>query len=164
VASLLPADSAERKRIPLCTGVLDYFSAALAEVAKVSHAGNEKHNPGQPLHWSREKSNDHADCILRHLMERGKVDASTGMRHSAEMAWRALALLEEELEAEGAPASRASTFPASTQPKPEEHCVACGKGFGMLDAKFRVGRELLIHRQCWVAANEMPGDFSGRER
>jgi len=57
----LPEDSAERKGIPLVTGLLDYFPAALAEVAKVSVAGNEKPNPGQPLHWSRDKSNDHAD-------------------------------------------------------------------------------------------------------
>ena len=102
----LPTDSAARKAVPLCSGVLDYFPAALAEVAKVSHAGNEKHNPGQPLHWARGKSSDHADCILRHLAERGGFDGT--MRHSAALAWRALALLQEELEAEGAPMSRGS--------------------------------------------------------
>ena len=52
-APLLPSSAAERKKIPIGTGVLDYFSAALAEVAKVSFAGNEQHNPGQPLHWAR---------------------------------------------------------------------------------------------------------------
>lgn len=88
-----------RKAIPLATGVLDYFPDALAEVARVSQAGNDQHNPGQPLHWAREKSRDHADSLLRHLVDRGRIDTD-GMRHSAKVAWRALALLQEELEAE----------------------------------------------------------------
>ena len=104
----IPTDSAERKRTPLCSGVLDYFTAALAEVAKVSWVGNDQHNPGQPLHWSRGKSRDHADCIMRHLAERGGFDGP--VRHSAALAWRALALLQEELEAEGVVMSRGSKF------------------------------------------------------
>ncbi len=83
----------------MCTGVLDYFPLALAEIARVSKAGNDQHNPGQPLHWAREKSTDHADCIMRHLSERGTID-SDNQRHSAKMAWRALALLQTELEEE----------------------------------------------------------------
>ena len=101
----LPTDAGERKQIPLCTGVLDYFTAALAEVAKVSKAGNDQHNPGEELHWSRGKSTDQADTILRHLAERGGIDVD-GQRHSAKLAWRALALLQLELEAEGAPLAR----------------------------------------------------------
>lgn len=107
---LLPCNSAERKKIPVATGVLDYFSAALAEVAKVSFVGNEQHNPGQPLHWARGKSTDQADTMLRHFMERGGIDTD-GMRHSAKMAWRALALLQQELEDAGAPVSRGSILP-----------------------------------------------------
>lgn len=95
----LQNDAKKRKDIPITTGVLDYFPLAVAEVAKVSKAGNDQHNPGQPLHWDRGKSSDHADCVVRHLVERGTVD-SDGMRHSAKMAWRALALLQEEMEAE----------------------------------------------------------------
>jgi len=102
---LLPVDPEERKKIPLATGVLDYFPAALIEVAKVSHQGNEQHNPGEPLHWARGKSTDQADTIIRHFLERGKFDTD-GMRHSAKLAWRALALLQLELEAEGAPLAR----------------------------------------------------------
>lgn len=117
VKPILPHDSAERKRIPLGTGVIDYFSAALAEVAKVSFAGNEKHNPGQPLHWSRGKSGDHADCMLRHFVDRGTIDPNTHVRATAEMAWRALAILQEEMEAAGAPPSRASRFPVPRQPE-----------------------------------------------
>lgn len=106
----LPTESKARKNLPMCSGVLDYFTAALAEVARVSHAGNEKHNPGEKLHWSRGKSGDHADCIMRHLAERGTVDPEDGIRHSAKVAWRALALLQEELEAAGAPMSRGSRY------------------------------------------------------
>lgn len=104
---ILPTGSAERKAFPLARGFLDYFPAAVAEVAKVSKAGNDQHNPGQPIHWARRKSTDHADCIVRHLLERGTLD-SDGQRHTAKVAWRAMALLQEELEAEGAPVSRGS--------------------------------------------------------
>lgn len=98
---VIPQDRDERKRTPITTGVLDYFPAALAAVAKVSLLGNEQHNPGEPLHWARNKSLDHADCIARHLIERG-TKGPDGVRHSAALAWRALALLQEEMEREGA--------------------------------------------------------------
>jgi hypothetical protein len=104
---LMGEDSANRKRYPITTGFLDYFPDAVQAAAEVSFVGNEKHNPGEALHHSRGKSNDHADCIARHLMERGSfVDEVIGdktyrIRHSAAMLWRAAALLQEELEAEG---------------------------------------------------------------
>jgi hypothetical protein len=90
-------DYAERKNLPVTEGVFDYFPLALLEVAKVSKAGNDQHNPGQPLHWARGKSYDHANTIGRHLLERGTIDTD-GLRHSAKLAWRALALLQKELE------------------------------------------------------------------
>ena len=96
---LLPEDAAERKKYPMCAGLVDYFPDALAAVAHVSWGGNEQHNPGEPLHWARGKSMDQADTIMRHLVQRGTLDVD-GMRHSAKMAWRALALLQEELEKE----------------------------------------------------------------
>jgi hypothetical protein len=89
----------DRKDRPIASGVLDYFPDALAEIALVSKTGNDQHNPGQPLHWAKEKSTDHADCILRHMIDRGKLDTD-GMRHSAKVAWRALALLQTELDKE----------------------------------------------------------------
>jgi hypothetical protein len=96
---MLPENAKERKDTPITTGVLDYFPLALAEVARVSKAGNDQHNPGEPLHWAREKSTDQADCLVRHLLERGTLDTD-GQRHSAKVAWRALALLQIELETE----------------------------------------------------------------
>jgi hypothetical protein len=49
---------------------------------------------------------DHADCIMRHLVDRGTVDPEDGISHTTKVAWRALALLQEELEAAGAPMAR----------------------------------------------------------
>lgn len=95
----LPTDAKERKNVPIATGVLDYFPLALVEIAKLSKIGNDQHNPGQPLHWDKTKSTDHADCILRHLIDRGTLDTD-GARHSTKVAWRALANLEIELENE----------------------------------------------------------------
>ena len=103
--SLLPTDAKERKQIPLASGVLDYFTSALIEVAKVSFAGNQQHNPGEPLHWSQEKSTDHADTLLRHFVARGTLDVD-GQRHSAKVAWRALAMLQMELQNDGYPKAR----------------------------------------------------------
>lgn len=96
----LPADSETRKFIPLTTGCIDYFPLALAYVAKISFHGNQKHNPGEPLHWSRGKSNDHADCCGRHLVERGTRDPSNNLFHDGMLAWRSLANLQLFLENE----------------------------------------------------------------
>ena len=91
----------ERKALPLASGVLDYFPDALLVVAEVSRVGNEQHHPGQPLHWDKSKSTDEADALLRHLLDRGTYDTD-GLRHSGKVAWRALALLQRELDAEAA--------------------------------------------------------------
>ena len=93
----VPTDTAARKAIPVASGCLDYFPNALLAVAELSRIGNEQHNPGAPLHWDRTKSQDEADALLRHLIDRGKVDTD-GVRHSAKVAWRALALLQKEIE------------------------------------------------------------------
>ena len=105
----LPTSAAERKAIPLVSGVLDYFPNALAGVAQCSVAGNEQHQPGEPLHWARGKSSDHADALARHLVDRDTVDKD-GIPHVFKIAWRALALAEEYCEAQGAIPGRASKF------------------------------------------------------
>jgi hypothetical protein len=87
---------------------LDRYPLALAAVARVSKAGNDKHNPGEPLGWARGKSADHADCIARHYVDRYTLTDGE-YRDAAEMAWRALALLQTEREATlGLPPSRGS--------------------------------------------------------
>ncbi len=96
---MLPSESQKRKEMPMARGLLDYFPDALAYVSYVSLLGNIKHNgEGTPLHWAKEKSTDHADCIIRHLVDRGKIDPSDNVLHSGHLAWRALALLQTELE------------------------------------------------------------------
>lgn len=96
-ATTLPTDPTARKLYPVASGVLDYFPDALVAIAHVSWIGNEQHNPGEPLHWARGKSMDQDDTIIRHFLQRGSFD-SDGIRHTAKLAWRALALLQLEIE------------------------------------------------------------------
>jgi len=91
--------STERKALPVMTAVVDYFPDALLEVATASLAGQAQHLAGTPLRWDRTKSTDEADALLRHLIDRGTRDTD-GVRHSAKVAWRALALLQREIESE----------------------------------------------------------------
>lgn len=95
----LPTNATARKACPIYSGVLRYFPDALAAVAHCSHQGNEQHNPGTALHWDRGKSGDELDALTRHLLEAGTVDTD-GIRHSAKVAWRALANLQKEIEAD----------------------------------------------------------------
>jgi hypothetical protein len=90
----------DRKKVPLYTGLVKYFPDALISIAELSYVANSQHNPDEPVHWVREKSVDHEDCLLRHLFEKGTLD-NDGIRHSAKVAWRALALLQIEIEEDG---------------------------------------------------------------
>ena len=98
-ATTLPAGAAERKQYPVASGVLDYFPDAIVAISNLSQRGNDQHNPGQPLHWDREKSGDEPDTMIRHFLQRGTMDTD-GARHTVKMAWRALAILQKEIEAE----------------------------------------------------------------
>lgn len=124
MSTTLPLDSEDRKDIPLYSGPLRYFPAALAEVARVCKVGNDKHNPGQPMHHARGKSTDHADCILRHMVDMSENDGldENGVPQVAYVAWRALALCQEWLEAHGyaplAPGARVESAPAVGAPVP----------------------------------------------
>ena len=95
--SNLPTDYAERKNLPIGTGVLDYFPDALAEVCKASMAGNKQHLNGEPLHWDRSKSTDESDALIRHFLDRDKMD-SDGVLHAGKMAWRALSYTQRLIE------------------------------------------------------------------
>lgn len=86
-----------RKETPIFTGVLNYFPDAIREVARCSYVGQQQHNPDKPLAWDRSKSGDELDALTRHLLEAGTIDTD-GIRHSAKVAWRALANLQKEIE------------------------------------------------------------------
>ena len=90
-------------------GLLKYFPDALMEVSHVSYVGNEQHNPGSRLHWDRNKSTDHLDAMLRHAVDSGSLD-DDGVRHSAKVAWRALANLQTEIERSNQIKSIAESF------------------------------------------------------
>ena len=100
-------DYQERKGIPIVTGLLDYFPLASIEVAKVSQAGNDQHNPGEELHWARGKSMDQCNTAVRHIMERGGCKRlgldgkdTDGTYHLAKAIWRLAAQLQLDLEEE----------------------------------------------------------------
>jgi Domain of unknown function (DUF5664) len=78
-------------KVPVASGLFDYFPDALVEVARVSWWGSKQHHPTERMHWDRSKSGDHADSLTRHFIDRGGKDAD-GMRHSAKLCWRALAI------------------------------------------------------------------------
>jgi hypothetical protein len=122
----LPTDSEERKNYPVFSGVLKYAPAALAGVAKHSKEGNDKHNPGEPLHHARGKSMDHGDCIVRHVMdladrlaafERGSdilspEEIAALMYEANALSWRALMWSQELHERfAGAPLAPAAKLP-----------------------------------------------------
>lgn len=101
-AWLASLTSSERKEAAMSRGLLAYFPDALALVARHSVRANEKHNPGQPVHWAREKSKDHEDCIIRHSAAIA-VDPDSlddGQPHIVCRAWRALAALQLWAEAQ----------------------------------------------------------------
>jgi len=95
----LPTDAQARKDTPIYSGFVKYFPDAMVAVAECSKKGNDQHNPGKPLHWDRSKSGDELDALQRHLMEAGTMDTD-GIRHSAKVAWRAMANLQKEIERE----------------------------------------------------------------
>jgi hypothetical protein len=98
-ATTLPDDATSRKNYPISSGVLDYFPDALVAISEISKAGNDQHNSGLPMQWTRSKSGDEADTCIRHFLQRGTIDTD-GKRHTAKAAWRMLALLQKEIEAE----------------------------------------------------------------
>lgn len=93
--TMLPTDSKERKDAPIVSGVVDYFPLALAAIARLSRKGNDKHNPGEPMHHARGKGGSDVDCIANHLIDRGTVDEENGELHDVALAWRAMSNLQK---------------------------------------------------------------------
>lgn len=123
----LPTDSYERKNYPIMSGFLKYFPAAIAGVANLSKIGNDKHNPGQPLHHARGKSSDHGDCIIRHLMDLQDLIAAKDkgaliteeqiLLEASSLAWRSLAYSQELHESYGAPLAPSAKLPQTQENK-----------------------------------------------
>ena len=102
----LPKDYQARKAIPLYDFLTRYFPLAIVELTKVAVAGNEQHNPGEPLHWARGKSTDQLNTAMRHMFDHGmgnvydteppavveKIGGPT--MHLAKAAWRLLAEIQ----------------------------------------------------------------------
>lgn len=99
---VLPLDAKSRNDYPLWDGLFAYFGSALCEVARLSKIANDQHNPGEPLHWARNKSLDHKNKILKHILDAELMDTDETL-HATKLAWRSLALLQTILEKRGAP-------------------------------------------------------------
>jgi hypothetical protein len=99
---VLPTDSAARKHFPVRGGVVEYFPAALVACAFWSKISNDKHNPGQELHHSRDKSADHGECEMRHMVDCGDPGSNKLEELTAKF-WRAGAELQIYAEGLGAP-------------------------------------------------------------
>jgi hypothetical protein len=111
----LPTDDAARKALPILTYLTEYFpDATLAEVA-VAVAGNNQHNPGEPLHWARGKSADQLNTAMRHIWDHktGAKKDTDGQYHLAKAIWRLKAELQLLIESDNAAAkSRSAAQPA----------------------------------------------------
>lgn len=107
----LPNDRNARKNIPLHDFLVGYFPDAIAELVRVSVAGNAQHNPGEKLHWARHKSTDQLNTAVRHIFdhtaagmydqEPPEVQAAIDWEgeghqtmHLAKAAWRLLAEIQ----------------------------------------------------------------------
>lgn len=106
--TVLPTDSADRKNYPVHRGFLQYFPYFVAVVSWISKRGNDKHNPGEPLHHARGKSTDHSDCVVRHLLDIDEIiakkviltqeDADKLKEELGQFGWRAAAFVQETAE------------------------------------------------------------------
>lgn len=75
------------------------------------------------MHWAREKSTDQIDCVARHLLEAGTID-DDGLLHTGKLAWRALAMLQLELEQHFADADVKKSYRASFKDAFKAWCVS----------------------------------------
>lgn len=98
----LPTEDAARKELKLWDFQFGYFPDAWLAVVRVAVAGNKQHNPGEPLHWAREKSTDQLNTAFRHQWDygRGIKKDTDGQYHLAKAIWRLSAQLQLDIEAE----------------------------------------------------------------
>lgn len=98
--NMITPEAQARKNYPIFSGFIKYFPKAIKEVARLSKIANDQHNPGEPLHWAKEKSTDEEDALMRHLIDVANgVELDTdGVYHRIKIAWRGMAQLERFLE------------------------------------------------------------------
>lgn len=152
-------EAERRKGQPVFSGVLAYFPDALLAISEHSKAGNDQHNPGQPLHWERSKSQDESDALARHLIDHAKEPADLG--HLKAVAWRALALLQKAIEAQQAKSAATigcGAYVKVTRPQhPIDGCVGevvereFSEDTGLkLRVQFRYGSEWFRESECSI--------------
>lgn len=100
--TLLPEDPRARKKLQLYTFMFEYFPSAWLAVADVARVGNEQHNPGEPLHWAREKSTDQMNAAFNHVFDYGlgQPKDTDGCWHLAKAVWRLMAQLQLDIESD----------------------------------------------------------------
>ncbi len=94
---MLPTNRDARNALPVWDGCFAYFPDVWAEVAKVSVLGNLQHNLGDKLFWNTHVSTDHANKVIRHMLDdaAGNVTDDDGKTmHLAKALWRIAAMLQ----------------------------------------------------------------------
>lgn len=85
---------------PAFRGLAEYFPLALLEVAGVSAFGHVKYKEWGGWVKVENASGRYADALMRHTLQRAagqEFDEESKLRHAAQAAWNALAVLELEL-------------------------------------------------------------------
>jgi hypothetical protein len=117
MTSIFGVDYQQRKNVPLFDFLVRYFPKALVQVTKVCVAGNVQHNPEHAptdIHWSRNKSTDQLNTAMRHMVDHAMghiyedeppevlaaIHQEEGTYTLAKAAWRVLAALELQVEAD----------------------------------------------------------------
>lgn len=86
-------------------GFVKYFPDAIAAVALLSKIANDQHNPGQPIHWAKEKSKDELDSLMNHLLDiasKGELSRDADdVLDAVKVAWRGMANLQRLIDKHG---------------------------------------------------------------
>lgn len=98
----LPTDNAARKEQQMWTYLTEYFPDSFEAELQVAIVGNRQHNPGEPLHWARQKSADQMNTAMRHMWDHKTVGPkdTDGCYHLAKAIWRLKAELQLVIERE----------------------------------------------------------------
>lgn len=102
----LPSEDRLRKQVRAFMGFVKYFPDAIAMCAILSKVANDQHNPGQPMHWAKEKSTEELDSLMNHLIDiasKGELSQDAdGIYDAVKVFWRAGANLQRLADKHGA--------------------------------------------------------------